>query len=67
MSLFKKVSEPPIFISTAPNVIEAVEVIKGYCEKHKNCEDSNCKFYFPGIGCSLMWEVLPGDWEELGD
>lgn len=46
---------------------EAVEVIKGYCEKHKNCEDSNCKFYFPGIGCSLMWEVPPCDWEELDE
>lgn len=29
---------------------EAVEVIKGYCEKHKSCEGSNCKFYSSGLG-----------------
>lgn len=46
---------------------EALEYIKGYCEKHKCC--NTCKLYrteadASGMsGCKLQFETPPCDWE----
>ena len=49
------------------SVKEALEILKGYCEKHKNCKDYGCKLHDPETGCVLMHEVPPCDWEVIAD
>lgn len=41
---------------------EAIETIKGYCGKFKNCE-SGCRFYNKEDGCEFQNTVPPIEWE----
>lgn len=40
-------------------IIEAFEYLKGYCKKHKSCD--NCRFVKDNGWCSLK-DSIPCDW-----
>lgn len=48
------------------SIEEAMEYIKGYCNKHKNCED-NCRLYDGYSQCFLTDATIPCDWEITKD
>lgn len=50
---------------------DAMQYIKGYCNKHKSCEQEGkypCRLYDPARKeCFLYAGVVPGDWNIIKD
>lgn len=43
------------------SINEAIEVIKGYCEKFRSCK-SGCRFYDKEDGCKFQNTIPPAEW-----
>ena len=67
-------SQPPIIIDspTPPRQVfksldAAIDYIKGYCDKHPNCNE-RCRLYDTEDGCCMFFDGSAGtpcDWGEL--
>jgi hypothetical protein len=40
----------------------ALEMLKGYCEKHSACKNG-CVFYDSEKGCIFQNNIVPADWK----